>query len=249
MAKDKRVQRGSNVKIAVILLFLGLIAAGAFFYLKGQADQRRQVALEEERLRDEAEIERQRRLMEERRAEFAAMLEQMRRHLLGGDYARVRELARAALTFAEEHGFPRDEIDSILYRVSLSEYALRLQQLSKELAQDMYVYFHVRSEVLKIPDWQELRAKRRGLLDQTYEKEYHVILALAGKSAAEGQKGKEPEYNYFTSVSYLERAIKLRERRNLNCSEKEAIVRTSQNDLFFSTSKLVHRTIPANLYQ
>lgn len=231
----------------VVLICLLIAGGGVNFYIKHLRGKQRQIVLEEQRREEEAERERLRKLLEEKRKEFFSLIEKMKEYFRQGDFEKVRALAKEALAMAEEYGFPAEDIEQILHAIDVQNYKARLKEL-QSLSEDIFLYLYVRTEAFKIPDWKELRKMRSDIIHETYENEYMVSLVIAQHQATEGQKGVLPMYNYLSSKAFLERGIVLREKHRLQILEEEPAVMALQKELFFASKKLLKGTIPPNLY-
>lgn len=252
MGRNKRTKKAAGgkkklVKIIVLLVFLGAIGAGINFYRKYLEEQRRRIELEEQRRREEEERERLRKLLEQKRREFDALVEEMKKYYYAGDFKKAREFAGKALALAKEYNFPTDEISRYLRLMDVADYIARLNEL-KKMNEDIYKYLYVRSEVLKIPGWDELKEMKEEILRKTYENEYLVTLVLAKENAITGKKGELATHYYFISREYLENAINLRQKHNIARSPEEDTVRELQRELFFSSKELMQKTVPPGLY-
>ncbi len=249
MGNDKKVQRSSNLKVAVIaLVCIIILVGGSVYYMRYRAEQVRRAAEEEQLRREALERELQLRMIEERKAELAALIEEMRLALRMGDYERLAELSAQARALAREYGFSEEEIDRILAQAETHRYLARLSELSDRLDKDAYSYLYVRSEVSAIPALAGIRAERISLMGRTYASEYEVLLNLASSGVKRGMEGDAPSDNYFASVAYLRQAIALREQRGIEASPRERAIRDAQKQLFFATGDLTDRTVPASLY-
>ncbi len=253
MGRNKKAKKAAGgkkrklVKIVLLLVFLGALGAGINFYRRYMEEQRRLIALEEQRRREEEEKERLRKLLEQKRREFDALVEEMKKHYYAGDFPKAREAARKALALAAEYDFPTGEIYKYLRLMDVAEYTDKLNEL-KKINEDIYKHLYVRSEVLKIPDWDELKSLRVEILNKTYENEYLVTLILAKENAITGRKGELASHHYFISREYLEKAVKMRQERGIARSPQEDAVRELQRELFFSSKELMEKTTPPGLY-
>jgi hypothetical protein len=250
--EDKKIlkKKTGRKKKAGLLIVLSLVILGAVglnFYMKYTREREKQLALEEQRRLEEAERERLRKLLEEKRKEFLALIGEMKQFFNRGNFAKVRELAENAYLLAREHGFDTSEIDRILHMREVRNYMSRLRDL-KEKSKDIFLYSYVRSETLRIPGWPELAKMRNSILETTYENEYSVLLKLAREYAMKIKKDEMPKYNYMASKSFLDKGIILRKKRNLDASEDEYLIENLRNELFFASRKLPKDTIPPSIY-
>ncbi len=234
-------------KIVLLLIFLGAVGAGVNFYHQYMEEQQKRIELEEQRRQEEEERERQRKLLEQKRREFDALVEEMKRYYEAGDFEKAREIAGKALALAKEYNFPTDEIYRILRLMDIADYTARLNKL-KKMNEDIYRYQYVRTEVLKIPQWNELKNLRGQVLRQTYLNEYLVMLALAKENAITGKKGELTSHHYFISREYLNEAIVLRQKHSIARVPEENTVKELQKELFFSSKELMEETVPPGLY-
>jgi hypothetical protein len=252
MDKDKRVQRPVNrkkklLRLIVFLVCLAVIGAGIKFYLGYMEEKQRRIELEEQKRKEEEEKELQRKLLEEKRKEFDALVQEMQKCYASGNFKEAREIAKKALALAEKYGFNTEEIYRILHLMDIKGYAGRLKELQK-MNEDIYKYQYVRNEVLKIPGWVELKRLKEKILRKTYENEYMVLLTLAKKDVISGQKGEMVSYHYFISREYFNKAVSLRHRYNIIRSPEEDTLREIQKKFFFASKKLTSETIPPGLY-
>ncbi len=252
MGRNPRAKKAAGgkrklLKVVLLLVFLGALGAGVNYYRKYVDAQRKRLALEEQRRREEEEKERRRKLMEQKRREFDALVEEMKRYYRAGNFKKARESAAKALALAKEYNFPTDEIYKYLRLMDVADYTTRLNEL-KKMNEDIYNHMYVRSEVLKIPDWNELKNLRGSVLKKTYENEYLVTLVLAKENAITGKKGELAAHYYFISRDYLEKAISLRQKRDIARSSEENKVRELQRELFYSSKELMKETVPLGLY-
>jgi tetratricopeptide (TPR) repeat protein len=252
MDRDKRIKKAPKGKkklfrIIILLVLLAIIGTGIHFYRQYMEERQKRIELEEQRRREEEERERQRKLLEQKRIEFDALVEEMKKYYAAGDFEKAREIARKALALAKEYNFPTDEIYRILNLMDVADYTTRLNELRK-MNEDIYKYQYVRIEVFKIPGWPELKTLKEKVLQKTYENEYLVMLALAKEYALTGKKGELVTHHYFISREYLKKAIVLRQERNISKVSEEDEVRELQKELFFSSRELMQETIPSGLY-
>lgn len=238
------------VKKIIIPLIIILILAGGFFYWqKYTAEKKRKLAEEEKRKQEELQKEKQRQLLEQKKKEYLALIEEMKKYFKEGNYKKVKELSKKALALAKEYNFDTSEINKILHQIEVAKYLEKLKQL-KEANKNIFNYFYVRKEVLKIPLWKELRNLRRKVYETTFQNEYLVILAMAERSAGEGKEGKTSTLNYYSSKYYLYKAKNLRIRKSLEADiEREKEIAKTEKDTFFAWRKLRENTIPSSLYR
>ncbi len=246
--KKKKSGRKKMLTFVIALALLLIAGAGLNFYIKYAREKQKQLALEEQRRREQEEKERQRRLLEEKRQEFLALIEMMKKYFRQGNFAKVRELSKKALLLADEHGFPKDEITKILHGIDVHNYRAKLSQL-ESMSDDIFQYLYVRAETLKIPDFPELRDLRSSIIRKTRDNEYLVSLAIARKQADDSKKGVMPRYNYMSSKAFLEKGISIRKKYSLEASHEEPLIMELQNELFFASKKLPRETIPLNIYR
>lgn len=250
MERDKRNKKstgkGKLKKILLIIVCLAIIGAGVNFYLKYLEEKKRQMELAEKQRQEELEKERQRKLLEEKRKEFEKLIAEMKKYYEAGDFEKAREYAYKALELAKQYGFNTDEIYRILHLMKVAEYREKLKEL-EALNRDIYKYFYVREEVLKIPVIKELEDLRAGILRKTYVNEYSVDLILAKENAIKGLKAENPLYYYLISRDYLDRAIALRKEHHIAVSLEEEDVRYHQRELFFYSERIREETVPSTL--
>lgn len=250
MGNNQRAQKGTGKgklkKVILVVVCLAIIGAGVNFYLKYLEEKKRQMELAEKQRQEELEKERQRKLLEEKRKEFEQLVAEMWRYYKAGNFGKVRELSLKALELAKQYNFNTDEVYKILHLIEVAEYRGKLKEL-EVMNRDIYKYFYVRGEVLKIPAISELKDLRNSILKKTYENEYIVDLILAKKNATKGMDAKNPLYYYFISRDYLDRAIVLRKEHRIPVSSEEDEVRSKQRELFFYSEKVKKETVPATL--
>ena len=245
---EKKSGRRKLGLVVIILVMFLIIGAGLNFYIKYTREKQKQIALEQQKRLEEEEKERLRKLLEQKRQEFLALIEQMKKFFKEGNFAKVRELANKAFLLAKEYDFPTDEITRILHEIDIRNYRARLKEL-QSLSQDIFHYLYVRTEAFKVPDWPQLHTLRSSIIKTTYENEYRVSLMIADEQAKEIKKGVLPKYNYMSSKAFLEKGIDLREKHHLKISDEESIIINTQNEFFFASKELRKDTIPPNLYR
>lgn len=231
--------------ILVIILIIG--GTGTYFYLQYKKEQARKIAEEEKRRQEEMEKEKQKKLLEEKKKEFEKLLSEMKKYFEEGNYKKVKELAEKAFALAKKYGFPEEEIKKLLHQIEVKKYLDKLKKL-KVLNEDIFYYYYVRGEVMKIPSWPELIKLKKEIIKKTYENEYLVYLTYAEIAAKNGKEGKQPRTNYFMSRKYLDAGVKLRKRKNIEKNEKEKKIVDIQKQLYFSSKSLFGNTIPSFLY-
>ena len=234
-------------KLIIVIVILIIGGTGTYFYLQYRKEQARKLAEEEKRRQEEIEREKQRKLLEEKRKEFENLLAEMKKYFEKREYEKVKELAEKALALAKQYGFPTDEIKNLLHQIEVKKYLDKLEKL-KAMNEDIFYYYYVRGEVMKIPSWPELRKLKREILEKTYENEYLVYLTYAENTAKNGKQGKYPRANYFMSRKYLDEGVKLRKRKKIEKNEKEKRILEIQKQLYFSSKSLFGNTIPSSLY-
>ncbi|MBN1445624.1 MAG: hypothetical protein JW957_05910 [Candidatus Omnitrophica bacterium] len=235
------------VRMIVVLVLLAAVGGGLYFYRQYVEEQRRLAAMEEQRRLEELEKERLRKLLEEKRREFDALVAAMKRYYEAGDFPKAREAGYKALAIAKEYNFETDEIYRIFRLMDVAENLAKLEDLDR-MNSDIYKYFYVRTETLKVPDWQELKERRNAVLRKTYQNEYLVKIALAKENALEGKKGSHVEFYYLASRDHLDKAIRLRQEYKLTMSDEEDVIREMQKELFLGSKELTENTIPPRLY-
>ena len=161
--KLRKPGRKRFVAAVVALVLLLAMGAGVNFYIKYKQEKAKQLAMEEQQRQEEEEKEKLRKLLEEKKAEFSRLIEEMKKYLQEGNFSKVRELAEEALLLAKEYGFPTDEIESMLHEIDVRRHLARLNEL-KALSEDIFLYLYVRTEALKVPGWPELRGMRSAII-------------------------------------------------------------------------------------
>ncbi|MCM8829406.1 MAG: hypothetical protein NC824_00165 [Candidatus Omnitrophica bacterium] len=250
MERDKRNKKGTGKgklkKIVLGIICLAIVGAGVNFYFKYLEEKKKQMELAEKQRQEELEKERQRKFLEEKRKEFERLVAEMKRYYEAGDFEKAREIGYKALGLAKQYGFNTDEIYKLLHLMKVAEYRGKLKEL-EELNRDIYKYFYVREEVLKIPVIKGLGDLRDSILIKTYENEYLVNLILAKKNATKGMEAENPLYYYLISRDYLDKAIAIRKNYRIPVSSEEEIVRYHQRELFFYSEKVREETVPSTL--
>jgi len=236
-------------KVIPFLIFIIIIISGLIYWQKYTEEKKRKLAEEEKRKMEEIEKEKQRQFLEKKKAEYFALIEEMKKYFQEGNYSKVKELAEEALAIAKEFNFDTTEINKILHKIEVAKYLRKLKEL-EECNKNIYNYSYVRNEISKIPSWKELINLKEKIYKQTFQNEYLVLLELAEKSAINGKQGKEPSLNYFSSRDYLYKAVNLRKNRNLKPSiEREKEIAETQKETFFAYKELKENSIPSSLYQ
>lgn len=235
------------MKIFLLLIILvGISGGGWFYYNKYKMEKLKRIAEEERKRQEELEKEKERKFLEEKKKEFEELLSQIEEYYKKGNYKKVKELADKALNLAKQFNFTVDRINEILYKMNLNIYLSKLKKLEKE-NEDIYKYFYVRSEVLKIPSLSEINSLKNRIINKTYENEYKVKLITAEKSLDELKKGEEVFFNYELSKKMFSEAKNLRERKNIARDDLEDKIQTMQNDLYFASKILTKKTIPSSI--
>ncbi len=246
--KPKKSSGGKKLlKFIIILIIIGAVGPGLNYYRKYVQEKKRLAALEEQKRKEELEKERQRKILEERQKELITLIEEMKKYFASGNLDRVRELGSRALALAQKYNFNTDEIYRILHDADAVTYRGKLKEL-QEMNRDVYKYLYVRDELIKIPEWQELKKTKTGIMNKTYENEYRVKLALAKSDAITGKKGEMSSFYYLASRQNFDNAIRLRQEHEIARSAEEDAVRELQRELFFSLKELTEKTIPPSLY-
>ena len=235
-------------KILMVIVILGIVGGGWFYYNKYRTEKLRKLAEEEKRKQEELEKEKQRRLIEEKRKQYEEFLSEIERYFKEiKNYKKVKELAEEAFKLAKQYNFSTDRIEAILHQIELNNYISKLKKLEKE-NEDIYKYFYVRIEVQKIPSMKELTDIKNSILNKTYENEYKVKLILANKCLDELKKGIEPSFNYHLSRKFYAEAKEIREKRKIKKEELEDKIQNLQNELYFASKSLQQNTVPTTIY-
>jgi len=235
-------------KIIIFLGILILIGGGGYLYYRYMEKLKEEKIAEEKRRKEELEREKKRKLLEEKRREFENLITLMEKYFALGKYKKVKEIAEKAFALAKKYNFSTEKIKDILHRIEVRKYLAELKRLER-ISRDIFTYFYVRSRLKRIPDFPELRERKKRLKNKTLRNEYLVYLYYAEKYAKKSKMGEDCRINYFLSKSYLENGIKLRKlHKILPAKEKEERILNLQNEAFFSYSKLMENTVPTNLY-
>ncbi|MCS7180241.1 MAG: hypothetical protein N2589_06560 [bacterium] len=243
MKKSKNLKK----KIFILIIVAGIFGGSWFYYNKYRTEKLKRLAEEEKRKQEELEKERQRKLLEAKQKEFENIISEMEKYFKEGDYKKVKELAEQGFMVAKQYNFSVDKINEILNKITINTYIAKLKNLEKE-NNDIYKYFYVRTEALKIPSISEIAKLKSKIIDKTYENEYKVKIILANKALDDAKKGIEPSYNYFLSRKFYAEAKKLRESKNIKREKIEEEIIALQNELYFSSKVLYKNTIPSSLY-
>ena len=235
-------------KLIIPLIIIVILVGGFIYWQKYTEEKKRKLAEEEKRRQEEIQKEKERQLLEEKKKEYLALIEEMKKFFKEGNYKKVKELAEKALALAKEYNFDTGEINKILHQVEVAKYMKRLKEL-QQANKNIFNYFYVRKEVMKIPSWKELIKLKKKIYDKTFQNEYIVLLSMSEKYAKESKEGKDPILNYFSSKDYLYKAKRLREKRNITPDlKREKRIADIEKDTFFAWKKFKERTIPSSLY-
>jgi len=235
-------------KLIIPLIIIIILVGGFIYWQKYTEEKKRKLAEEEKRRQEEIQKEKERQLLEEKKKEYLALIEEMRKFFKEGNYKKVKELAEKALTLAKEYNFDTGEINKILHQVKVAKYMKKLKEL-QQANENIFNYFYVRKEVIKIPSWKELVKLKKEIYDKTFQNEYSVLLSMSEKYGKEGKEGKNSILNYFLSKDYLYKAKRLREKENIKPDlKREKEIADIEKDTFFAWKKFKERTIPSSLY-
>jgi len=235
-------------KIIIPLVIVGILVGGFIYWQKYTEEKKRKLAEAEKRKQEEIQREKERQLLEQKKKEYLSLIEEMKKFFKEGNYKKVKELAKKAFTLAKEYNFDTGEINKILHQVEVAKYIERLKEL-QEANKNIFNYFYVRKEVIKIPSWEELKKLKKEIYDKTFQNEYSVLLLMSEKYAKEGKEGKNSILNYFSSKDYLYKAKRLREKENITPDlKREKEIADIEKDTFFTWKKFKENTIPSSLY-
>ncbi len=235
-------------KLIIPLIIIIIFAGGFIYWQKYTEEKKRKLAEEEKRRQEEIQKEKERQLLEKKKKEYLALIEEMRKFFKEGNYKKVKELAEKALSLAKEFNFDTGEINKILHQVKVAKYMKRLKEL-QQANENIFNYFYVRREIIKIPSWNDLIKLKKKIYNKTFENEYVAMLSMSEKYAKDGKEGKEPILNYFLSKDYLYQAKRLREMRNISPDlKREKEIADIEKDTFFAWKKFKENTIPSSLY-
>ncbi|MCM8772018.1 MAG: hypothetical protein NC922_02915 [Candidatus Omnitrophica bacterium] len=232
-------------KFLLLIFIIGIIGGGWFYYNKYKTEKLKKLAEEEKRKKEELEREKQRKLLEEKRKEFENLIVEMENFFKKGDYTKVKELSEKGFLLGKEYNFSVDKIKEILYKIEVNTYLSKLRKLQKE-NEDIYKFFYVRKEVMKIPSLKEIASLKKEILDKTFENEYKVKLLWA-KNTLEKLED-EGIHNYFLSKKILDDAKKIRLARNIEKDKLEDQIEILQSEVYFALKQLHENTIPKSLY-
>ncbi|MCM8818335.1 MAG: hypothetical protein NC915_02505 [Candidatus Omnitrophica bacterium] len=235
-------------KVMILLIILGIIGSGLFYYNKYRKEKERRLAEEEKKRQEEIEKEKKRKLIEEKKKLFEKYISEIEKYYKEEkNYKKVEELAKEAIAIAKQYNFPSDRIYKILHQIEVDRYLIKLEQLQKE-NQDIYKFFYVRSELQKIPSLKEIYELKNNIINQTYENEYKVKLISAKKALDNLAEGDQPTYNYFLSKKLYYEARNLRAIKNIKKDKMEEEIEKLQNELYFASKHLFKNTIPTSIY-
>jgi len=235
-------------KIIIPLVVIIILVGGFIYWQKYTEEKKRKLAEAEKRKQEEIQKEKERQLLEQKKKEYLALIEEMKKFFKEGNYKKVKKLAEKAIALAKEYNFDTGEINKILHQVEVAKYIKKLKELQKA-NENIFNYFYVRKEVIKIPLWNDLIKLKKEIYNKTFQNEYLVLLSMSEKYAKEGKEGKNSILNYFSSKDYLYQAKQLREKRNITPDlKREKGIADIEKDTFFAWKKFKENTIPSSLY-